>query len=583
MSMSDPVSTLLLVAERELALLTTASLTPARVGARIAERVAEACGRPASPGMQAFFGRYDGGTLAPRTRLFSFDEALRMKRDVRRATELKGLWPLLEREGRLLALDAEFAGTDGEWPVVELADRSVDRAGSSLLRFLQALAAELALADDADDVVRARALCRRDPGLAEHWVALVDALEAAGQFEEADQALFDGLRVADPLGPALVMAAGLRCFDRGDNKAFEAALGDAFELEPLTARDDDARLDAAAVSFVVARDRGDEAGAARAREQLGSAAPSTAAYWRGEAIAALVTGRSERGALAGRVVAAFLPDDLDVARLGSLAVAGKGQDGLRAIIRGRDALDRANLDEALRAARTAVQELPEIGLSHALLAEVLNARHDRGGLEAARRATELNPALMEAWRELGDAHLEQRQAVKAEESYREFVRRDPASGVALAKLAQAQLEQGRSREALESIEAAAERGGDVFFVNAVRGDVLSEMNRHEDAAEAYDQALVAEPEDHWALHQAALEHGRAGHDDKALELFERAVASDYEGCHQTLVDYADLMRRLGRIGDAVRLYRKAVAAVPGDPEWRQVLREAEKELQSAPN
>ena len=42
------------------------------------------------------------------------------------------------------------------------------------------------------------------------------------------------------------------------------------------------------------------------------------------------------------------------------------------------------------------------------------------------------------------------------------------------------------------------------------------------------------------------------------------------------------MRRLGRIGDAVRLYRRAVAAVPNDPEWRQVLREAERELQSAP-
>jgi tetratricopeptide (TPR) repeat protein len=579
--MSDPVSTLMLVTERELALLASATLTPARAGARIAERIAEACARPASPGMAAFFSRYDGGVLALRTRLFSFEEALRLKRDVRRATELKGLWPLLEREGRLFALDAEFAGTDGEWPVVELADRSVDRAGSSLLRFIQALAADLALPDDADDLVRARALCRRDPGLAEHWVDLVDALEAAGNFEEADQAIFDGLRVADPLGPALVMAAGLRCFDRGDRKAFEAALGDAAELEPLTARDDDARLDAAAVTCVLAMDRGDDATANRAREQLGSAAPSTAAYWRGEAVAALVSERKERALLACRVVAAFLPDDLDVARLRNLGP--KALEGLRAIIRGRDALDRANLDEALRAAKLAVQDLPELGLSHALFAEVLNARRDRGGLDAARRATELNPALVEAWRELGDGYLEQRQAAKAEEAYREFVRRDPASGVGLAKLAQAQLEQGRAREALESIEAAAERGGDAFFVSAVRGDVLAEMNRHADAAEAYDQALTIEPEDHWALHQAALEHGRAGHDERALELFERAVASDYEGCHQTLVDYADLMRRLGRIGDAVRLYRRAVAAVPGDLEWRQVLREAERELQSAPN
>ena len=80
-----------------------------------------------------------------------------------------------------------------------------------------------------------------------------------------------------------------------------------------------------------------------------------------------------------------------------------------------------------------------------------------------------------------------------------------------------------------------------------------------------------------------LEHSRAGHTEQAIELYERAITHDSEGCHQTLVDYADVLRKVGRIGDAVRLYRRAVAAVPNDPEWRQALREAERELQSAPN
>ena len=52
---------------------------------------------------------------------------------------------------------------------------------------------------------------------------------------------------------------------------------------------------------------------------------------------------------------------------------------------------------------------------------------------------------------------------------------------------------------------------------------------------------------------------------------------------QTLIDFGDLLRRSGRIGDAVRLYRKAVAAVPGDLEWKQTLKEAERELLAAPN
>ena len=33
----------------------------------------------------------------------------------------------------------------------------------------------------------------------------------------------------------------------------------------------------------------------------------------------------------------------------------------------------------------------------------------------------------------------------------------------------------------------------------------------------------------------------------------------------------------------VKLYRRAVAAVPGEQDWKQTLREAERELLAAPN
>src|SRR4029077_11392211 len=104
-----------------------------------------------------------------------------------------------------------------------------------------------------------------------------------------------------------------------------------------------------------------------------------------------------------------------------------------------------------------------------------------------------------------------------------------------------------------------------------------------EAGSAYDEALRHDPEDHWALHQAAVEHARGGHDDRALGLYDAAVKSDVDGCPQTFIDDAELLRRIGRIGDAVKMYRRAVKAVPGDPEWKQALREAEAELASAPN
>ena len=213
----------------------------------------------------------------------------------------------------------------------------------------------------------------------------------------------------------------------------------------------------------------------------------------------------------------------------------------------------------------------------------MNATHDRGALDAGRRATRQNPLLLEGWREQGEAELEAGDFGGAERAFRKVVEIDPTYGLGFAKLAQVLLEQERTLEALEAISTAADHGGDPFFVAAIRGDVYAEMERHSEAAEAYDDALKIDPEDHWALHQAAVEHGAAGHVLRANELFEAALKHDRDGCHQTLVDFGDHLRRSGRIGDAVRLYRKAVQAVPGDPEWKQTLKEAERELLAAPN
>jgi tetratricopeptide (TPR) repeat protein len=585
--MVDPVRALLLEIETEIDRLPGAALAGPVVGGQAGaardERWKDLFGRPPPPGFAAFLARHDGGLLAPEVRLFAWEESLRRIREADRAGEgggLKGLWPVLERGGRLYALDAEAAG-ESEWPVVEVADRSVDRAGSSFLRFLHGLLAELLAPEGGDALVLARTLCRRDPGLASHWVELVDQLEHAGKETEIDDVLEQGVRSAIPAGPALVFAIALRALERDEVQRASAAIEDAVSLDPLTARDDDARLDAAAVALVLALDRGDEAAAARAREVLGPAASSTGAYWRGEALRAWVEGQPRRGELAARIVQVLLPEDTDMARMQppnpGLITA------LKAMNEARDALDRGDADEAVRRAKVATSERPDLGLSHAVLAEALNARRDRTALETAQKAAELNPALVEAWRELGDAYLEGRQALKAEEAYRKAIARDSTYGFGLAKLGQALLEQGRTLEALDAINAATERGGDPFFLSAVRGDILAEMSRHREAAEAYDHALRMEPDDHWVLHQAAIEHSRAGNDDRAAELFERALDHDREGCHQTLIDYGDLLRRVGRIGDAVRLYRRAVAACPNDTEWRQTLREAERELMSAPN
>jgi tetratricopeptide (TPR) repeat protein len=603
--MADPVRTLLLEIEEQCGRIPGCELVKASEGEARLGKLKATFSVAVSPGYAAFASRYDGGKLAHAAspgpgqdkadsvgssdagadhevylHLLGFEESQRILREAGHPQDWKGLWPVARRGPRVFALDFDSAA-DGEQPVVEVGDHSVDRVGSSFLRFLSACLGEIAVGEGTEPLVLARELCRRDPGLAEHWVHLIDFLEDGNRKSEIDTVLDEAVRCASPPGPALVTQVALRALDKGETVRALAAIEDALGLEPLTARDDDARLDAAALLLVLASERGDGKAKRRALDALGGAAASTGAYWRGEALRAHALGDVQRAQLATRVALTLVSGDEDLPRLADASpnlVAA-----LRALLKARESLEQGDFDEAVRQARVATGERPDLGVCQAVLAEALNAKRDRGALDVARRATELNPALVDGWRELGDAYMEARQADKAEAAYREALARDESYALARAKLAQALLDQGRSREALEMALSAEDRGGDAFMVAAIRGDILAEMSRHEEAAESYDRALHMEPEDHWILHQAAIAHSRAGNDDRAADLFEQALRYDRDGCPQTLVDYGDLLRRQGRIGDAVRMYRKAVAAVPGDPDWRRVLREAERELMAAPN
>jgi tetratricopeptide (TPR) repeat protein len=588
--MKDPARTLLGQIEREVASLPGASLYPG-AGSDAGARFEALMGLAPPPGLAAFLAAHDGGVLGPDVRLLGIEDAAKRRRPPERQGPTgnlpAGLWPVMERGGRRYALDAEEASADGEWPVVEIGETGVDRVGTSFLRFVHVVCAELAVGGVAEDraaVALGEERCRRDPGHADNWLDLAELLEQAGREKEIDGVLASALRAATPPTPALLLAVGMRAVRSDDWEAALRGFSDAIALEPIGARDDDARLDAAALVYVLASDRGDATAAAEARRVLGGAVAATVSFWRGEALTgAAADAPTPVGALALRIVAALEPQDPDLPKLRAPTPALRA--ALRRLMSAREDLELGRPAQAVRTIREALAtpELAALGAAHAIHAEALNATRERGAVEAAEKATTLNPYLVDGWRELGDAHLEANDLKSAEKAFRRVVEMDATYGLGFAKLAQVLLEQGRTLEALEAITEAGERGGDPFFIAAIRGDIYAEMERHNEAAEAYDEALDIEPEDHWALHQAAIEHGAAGHPTRATALFEAALEHDGDGCHQTLVDFADHLRKLGRIGDAVKLYRRAVAAVPTDPEWRQALRDAERELLAAPN
>ncbi len=91
-----------------------------------------------------------------------------------------------------------------------------------------------------------------------------------------------------------------------------------------------------------------------------------------------------------------------------------------------------------------------------------------------KRAIALNPALVDGWRELGDAELEAGRLKEGEAAFRQVVAMDATYGLGYAKLAQVLLEQGRTLEALEAIGEAGSRGGDSVLH---RGDPRRHLRR----------------------------------------------------------------------------------------------------------
>lgn len=553
----EPVQTLLALAERTLE-SRGATLPPPVAGERLAEAEA-ALGSKLAPSLRAFWERYDGAT-AGTLRVLSVAEALD-----RRGKVVEGLLPVAEDGERLFAVDRQAADSEGEWPVLDA--QSFDPEGTTFLRFLLAI-----LESELSRKVE------RDPEHAPHWVAWAESLEADPA--AAEGVLLRGVLSARPVTASLLLALGELAARGGRAAEAKANFEAAILAETVDRRDEAARLDAAAERLALARAEGDTASAERCLAALGDRRASTAAVWRDELLHAVARGDQEWSRHALDVLRAIQPDDADAARLGTLGDAVREAASL--VLEGRGAIARGETGKATALMRRATHRA-ELAIAFAGLAEALDRAGQPGAVEAAHQATRINPVLPEAWFELGEAHLQEGNDGAAERAFRQVLTIDPAWSLAHTKLAQALIRLGKPSEAVDEARKGVSEGDDPFFAHSILGDALFESGDHADAAGAYEEALQLQSEDHWTLHQAALATTEAGNYPRAADLYDLALKHNPDRCHRTLADYADLKRRMGRIGDAVRLYREAVKAAPDHREYKEMLRAAQKELSGAPN
>ncbi len=345
------------------------------------------------PGVAAFLSRYDGGKSGPATFASSRSRrALAARRDPAPRRRAQG-----SVAHRRAARPAVRTGRGVPGPRGGMAGGGAGRPQRrSCGQHVPALPARpgdrlAAAAGRRRDRAPPRRAARRDPGWPSTGWTGSSCYDRAGKLDEADGPCSRGCAAPARAGPALVMAAGAaRRGPRRVARCSSGAIEDALGLEPLTARDDDARLDAAAITLVLAQRAGrPDVALAQARGTAGHGGvlDGRVLAGRGDPRAG---GRPDAsggaGARGGRLAGARGCGYPAPARAGTLLTRWPGS-----LLKAREALDRGDFDEALRGARSAVLELAELGVAHALLAEVLNARRERGGIEAARRATESEP------------------------------------------------------------------------------------------------------------------------------------------------------------------------------------------------
>ena len=137
----------------------------------------------------------------------------------------------------------------------------------------------------------------------------------------------------------------------------------------------------------------------------------------------------------------------------------------------------------------------------------------------------------------------------------------------VADRAKAEWLEGAPNRALDILDQGIRDYPHAFTLQKLRGDVLATSRRTRQAVQAYDAILRETPgalDVRWAKWSVLI---RAGEEEHALAEFERIAQLDADNPLAPL-RMAQEYRRLDRLEESVKWYKKAVAMVPDVPGWR---------------
>ncbi|HEV7280122.1 MAG TPA: tetratricopeptide repeat protein [Pirellulaceae bacterium] len=200
------------------------------------------------------------------------------------------------------------------------------------------------------------------------------------------------------------------------------------------------------------------------------------------------------------------------------------------------------------------------------LSEALQAQHRFGeALEVAEVVLKETPDDPKTLGVVGDARLELGRYDEAAEAYELLAEKSQAPPV-LARTAHLAEMRGQTDIAIAAIEEAVQReveeGRPVDSIAWYRwrlGSILWKAGRRDAAAEQFLLALELSPDDAQSMAGLAAVRAAQGRTDEAVELYEKAV--EILPAPPLVVQYGDLLMRLGRDSDAAELYAELDASI----------------------
>lgn len=225
------------------------------------------------------------------------------------------------------------------------------------------------------------------------------------------------------------------------------------------------------------------------------------------------------------------------------------------------ALRRAgHFDDALRALRTAAR-----GPTRAdALLEIARVRFDQGNFREARTACNAVPAGINRHLCMARAHLIWQRPSLAEREIAAAQRIDRENAELKLVVADSLRIAGRAQESEAAYRAAAAALSGRSEPHIGLGLLFEVSNRQDDARQAFQRAVEADPKDPVAALALGRVLRRLRQNDQALPLLQRAT-SDRPDWPEALVALGDLQLARGTNDDAQRAFARAVQLNPQQP------------------